>query len=606
MRNILGSVAASLAMLMCGNANAAGLIIETETFADKGGWVVDAQFMDVMDSPYLLAHGLGMPVADASTTVLLPESGRWHVFARTYNWTSPWHGAEDGAGAFRVAVDGVGLPAVLGTSGDRWQWQYAGAVNHNSGECRVSLTDLTGFDGRCDALFFTTDSLAVPLRTKAAVSHTACGYDIVVVGGGIAGMSAASAASRLGCRVALIQDRPVLGGNNSSEVRVHLGGALDVGPYPALGSLQKEFGPTREGNAQPAENYEDARKMEWMQAHELVDLYMNTHVDSVIIGDDNRIVAVIGRNTLDGSATRFEAPLFADCTGDGTVGVLAGARFMQGRENRAFFHESLAPENPDQMTMGASVQWRTRTCSDADSCRFPLFEYGLEFNDSTCRRTPAGEWTWETGMGRDMIYDFEHIRDYGLLVVYSNWSYLRNKLGMYPDRQLDWVAYVAGKRESRRLLGDMVLTQNDLLERKPYPDASFTTSWSIDLHFPDEDNSAAFPDEPFIASTKHTFIYPYPVPYRCLYSADVPNLFMAGRNISCTHVALGTVRVMRTTGMMGEVVGMAADICRRHGVSPRQVYESHLPELQQLMSRGVADPTLPNNQRYNEGTHLSD
>ena len=138
-----------------------------------------------------------------------------------------------------------------------------------------------------------------------------------------------------------------------------------------------------------------------------------------------------------------------------------------------------------------------------------------------------------------------------------------------------------------------------------HEDGSFTATWSMDLHFPDPENSRYFPGEEFIASTAHVVIYPYPVPYRCLYSRNVDNLFMAGRNISVTHVALGSVRVMRTTGMMGEVVGMAASLCREHGALPRDIYRYHLPELKQLMQKGVARPNLPNNQNYNEGGHLS-
>ena len=138
-----------------------------------------------------------------------------------------------------------------------------------------------------------------------------------------------------------------------------------------------------------------------------------------------------------------------------------------------------------------------------------------------------------------------------------------------------------------------------------HEDGSFTATWSIDLHCPDPENTAHFPGEEFIATTNHVVIYPYPVPYRCLYSRNVDNLFMAGRDISVTHVALGSVRVMRTTGMMGEVVGMAASLCKRHGVEPRGVYRYHLPELKALMEKGVAVPGLPNNQQYNEGGRLS-
>jgi len=189
------------------------------------------------------------------------------------------------------------------------------------------------------------------------------------------------------------------------------------------------------------------------------------------------------------------------------------------------------------------------------------------------------------------------------LVVYSNWSFLKNGLKdnqKYTNRKLDWVAYIAGKRESRRLLGDYILKQDDIDKNVFHEDASFTTTWSIDLHFPDSINSKKFPNAEFKSATKHVLIHPYAVPYRCLYSRNVNNLFMAGRDISVTHVALGTVRVMRTTGMMGEVVGMAAFLCKKYHVIPRQIYQSHLSELKDLMKEGVGKKdNIPDNQNFN-------
>ena len=273
-----------------------------------------------------------------------------------------------------------------------------------------------------------------------------------------------------------------------------------------------------------------------------------------------------------------------------------------GREGRNDFNEPSAPEVADKMTMGASVQWYSVE-GDKES-EFPVFEYGLEFNDKSCQLVTMGEWTWETGMNYDQCKEFERIRDYGLMVVYSNWSYLKNRLQeneAYHNRSLGWVAYVAGKRESRRLLGDHILTENDLKQEIAYPDASFTSTWSIDLHYPDPENSKHFPGAEFKSICVHGPVNPYAVPYRCLYSRNVNNLFMAGRDISVTHIGLGTVRVMRTCGMMGEVVGMAASICHKHNAQPREVYASYLDDLKALMEQGVGKQGLPNNQLYNKG-----
>lgn len=590
------------------------IVVEAESFANKGGWKVDQQFMDVMGSPYLIAHGMGEKVGDARTGFRAASQGMYAVYVRTYNWTSPWHKGK-GPGAFQVSVNGKKLAAIVGNTGDKWMWQRAGMVRLDKGDNQLALHDLTGFNGRCDAICLIgenelsrADEILKALRDSRpgtdAMPEKDENYDFVVGGGGVAGIGAAVAAARLGLKVALIQNRPVLGGNNSSEVRVHLGGMIDVGRYPHLGGLLKEYGPTEEGNAMPATNYADDKKLAVVQNEPNITLFLNTHINKVTM-EGRKIESVTAQNILTGEKIRFHAPLFADCTGDASIGYMAGAHYRIGREARSEFGESLAPEVADKMTMGASVQWysvKTKAKS-----KFPVFNYGMRFNEENAERVFKGEWTWETGMYDDQINDFERVRDYGLLVIYSNWSFLKNESAdrhRYHHHKLEWVAYIAGKRETRRLLGDYVLSQEDLAKNVWHEDASFTTSWSIDLHHPDSINSVFFPGREFKADTKHTLIYPYAVPYRCLYSRNVNNLLMAGRNISTTHVAMGTTRVMRTTAMMGEVVGMAAAVCHRHGVQPRGVYQQHLGELQRLMEKGIGGQGLPNNQNYNEGGRL--
>ena len=602
--------------LLCSNLSAGNIWLETENFSEKGGWVVDQQFMDLMGSPYLMAHGMGQPVPDASTTVDIPHKGMWHVYVRTFNWTSPWT-SQDGPGAFKVKVGGKTLKTVLGTKGDCWQWQYAGKASLDAGQTSVALCDLTGFNGRCDAVYLTTAENDVPPSEAAALESFRRNmlnlpapqtekYEFVVVGGGIAGMCAAVAAARLGCKVALVNDRPVLGGNNSAEIRVHLGGHVEIGPNKGLGRMIREFGHSKKGNAQPAANYEDERKQAFIDAEQNIELYPSFRAVQVK-KDGDRISAVLIRHIETSQEIWLEAPLFSDCTGDGTIGFLAGAHWRMGREARDEYGESLAPETADDLTMGASVQWYTKDMGRETS--FPEFSYGAGFTDDNCEKVTMGEWKWETGMNYDQIYDAERIRDYGMLVVYSNWSHLKNHLkdnGKFRNRSLEWVAYLAGKRESRRLLGDYILKQDDIDKNVYHEDGSFTASWSIDLHFPDPENSKKFPGAEFKAATVHNWIYPCTVPYRCLYSRNVDNLFMAGRNISVTHVALGTVRVMRTTGMMGEVVGMAAYLCDKYGCTPRQVYQSHLPELKTLMSEGIGKKEGLNDQTFNCANRLLD
>lgn len=606
----------SFILLIINDLTAAELFVEAESFSSKGGWVTDQQFMDLMGSPYLMAHGMGEPVKDASTRVVFPEPGTYYIYVRTFNWTSPWNKAE-GPGRFKLSVNGEELPTILGHVGTEWLWQPAGKVTVKDREAILGLHDLTGFNGRCDAIYFTSEQGKAPpsegkeleafrrnLLQLPDIPALAGEYDLVVVGAGIAGMSAAIAAARLGCKVALINDRPVLGGNNSSEIRVHLGGRIEAGPYKELGNLQKEFGPARGGNAQPADYYEDDKKQEAIANEKNITLFANYRAIGVEM-DGQHICTVIAKHIETGEELRFGAPLFSDCTGDGTIGYLAGADYRMGREARDEFNESTAPEKADKLTMGSSVQWYSVDNEEVSS--FPLFNYGVSFNDTSCEKVMMGEWTWETGMNYDQINDFERIRDYGLLVVYSNWSYLKNELKEnepYKNRKLGWVAYVSGKRESRRLMGDYILKEDDLRRYVVHEDGTAATTWTIDLHYPDPENTQHFPDAEFKSIAKHTPIHPYPIPYRCLYSRNIDNLFMAGRNISVTHVALGTVRVMRTTGMMGEVVGMAASLCQQHQVKPRGVYHYYLNELKALMTEGVGKKGLPNNQQYNEGTTL--
>ena len=582
------------------------LLVEAEGFDDRGGWVVDQQFMDQMGSTLLLAHGLGVPVEDATTAVEFPAPGAYHVLVRTRDWVAPWK-APGAPGRFQLLVDGKALETVFGTEGSEWHWQDGGTVRIGGTRVTLALRDLTGFDGRCDAILFTTDAKLVPPDAREEMAtfrrrllgladepEDAGRFDLVVVGGGLAGTCAAISAARLGSNVALIQDRPVLGGNNSSEVRVHLGGKINMEPYPALGNLVREIGPRRQGNARPAENYEDEKKLEVVRGEESLRLFLNMRVFKAEMEDD-RIVAVIARQFKDSKEFRFWAPLFADCTGDGNLGHLAGADYRMGREGRGETGEPLAPEEGDRMTMGTSIMWYS-VKTDAP-VTFPECPWAVQFDDQSYQRVTMGEWNWETGMNLDQIGQFELIRDYGLRVVFGNWAYLKNhspEKDEIANRALGWVAYVGGKRESRRLLGDVILTQQDIEEARPFPDASVTTTWSIDLHYPDPENTRYFPGEEFRSVAEFRHIKPYAIPFRCLYSRNVANLMMAGRNISVTHVALGTVRVMRTCGMMGEVVGMAASLSKRHQTTPRGVYQNCLEELKGLMRQGVgASPPPP-------------
>jgi hypothetical protein len=309
------------------------------------------------------------------------------------------------------------------------------------------------------------------------------------------------------------------------------------------------------------------------------------------------IKSVIGKNIETGVETKFSGKLFADCSGDGNLGFLAGADWRMGRESRAETGESLAPEQPDKMTMGASVQWYSVPVKDAGGkpvkTEFPPLPWAHQFTRESARPMLNGDWDWETGLNYDQVRDIERIRDNGLRAAYGHWAYMKNQSEpkwreKAETRKLGWVAFIAGKRESRRLMGDVILREQDIVGRRTWDDACFVTTWSIDLHYPETKNEKYFSREAFRTTAKYKNIRPYAVPYRTLYSRNVSNLFMAGRCISVTHVALGTIRVMRTGGMMGEVVGMAASLAAKNSTTPRGVYEKHLPELKRLMEKGVA------------------
>jgi len=578
------------------------VLVEAESFENLGGWVVDQQFMDQMGSPFLLAHGLGEPVKDAITKVQFPAAGRYRVWVRTRNWVAPWK-APAAPGRFQLLINSTPLGTILGTIGTKWHWQDGGTVQITNKQVTIALHDLTGFEGRCDAIAFTTDTdLAPPNKGEqmAAFRRKTLGlpdkpedagnFDLVVVGGGIAGTCTAVSAGRLGLQVALIQNRPVLGGNNSSDVRVHLGGEINLPPYPALGNIVKELDSGKRGNAQPAANYDDQKKLRVVEAEKNIHLFLNMHAFKVEMRGDE-IAAVIAKHIRNGKELQFAAPLFADCTGDGSIGYLAGAEYRMGCEGRNQTGESLAPQKPDKMTLGASVQWYSVETNKPT--RFPDCPWAVQFSEQSCQHTTRGDWDWEMGLHRDQITEFEYIRDHAFRAIYGNWAFQKNNSrdkAKCANRKLEWVAYIGGKRESRRLLGDVILQQQDIEQQRQFPDAFVTTTWSIDLHYPDPKNSRYFPNAEFRSIAKFTHIDPYPIPYRCLYSRNIENLMMAGRCISVTHVALGTVRVMRTGGMMGEVVGMAASVCKKHNTSPRGVYQNHLAELRQLAKRGVGPP----------------
>lgn len=568
----------------CAGRAADTVLIEAESFADPGGWSLDTQFVHIMGSPYLLAHGLGKPVEDATTTVTLPAAGKYRVFVRTKDWVARWN-APGQPGKFQLLVNGKALEQAFGTKGAEWHWQEGGTVEVTDPKLTLALHDLTGFEGRCDAIVLTNDAAFTPTNDAQALRAwrkqilklpdqpiDPGKFDLVVIGGGYGGMGAAISAARMGCRVALLQDRPVLGGNGSSEVRVWSQGNTTLGKFPRLGEIVEELADSAKICPAEAKDLEDEKKETITKAEKNLSLFLNTQAVDVEM-KDGRIAAVIARNTRTSEERRFTARLFADCTGHAFVGALAGAD----------------SEMAEKGHMGMSNMWKWVDTGSPQS--FPETPWALQMNmaDFPYPRGFRAEWFWETGFNRHPIDDLEYIRDCNFRAGYGAFNTMKNGDGKdkHVNAKLEWMAYIGGSRESRRLMGDVVLTREDVINKVEFPDGCVPTTWSIDLHVPKEQFAKKFAEDPFISRAifddRVDKKNGYPVPYRCFYSRNVPNLFMAGRNISVDRGALGTIRVMRTGGMMGEVVGKAASICVKRECLPRDVYASHFEELKELM-----------------------
>jgi hypothetical protein len=563
---------------------AAEIFIEAESFDDHGGWKLDTQFIQQMGSPYLLAHGLGRPVEDAVTSVTVDQAGTYRVWVRTFDWVARWE-APQSPGRFQISFDGKALPETFGTELKQWGWHDGGTVTLPKGDTEVRLNDLTGFDGRCDCIYLTTevdqppppadDILSQWRRDQLGLPEEPLErgpYDLVVVGGGYAGMGSAISAARMGCRVALVQDRPVLGGNGSSEVRVWAMGNIRRGKFPRIGEIVEEFADEATKSPGRYEEFGDKHKEKVVRAEPQIDLWLNHHAFDAKT-DGNRILSVDALNTKTGAVVRMIGDRFADCTGHGWLGQFVGA------------DSDMAPGG----RMGMSNMWRWDEADEPTSFPETPWALDLEMKDFPYPRDHHGQWFWESGFDKDPINDAEGIRDWNLRAVYGAFNAMKNRDGAADHKNaiLTWVAFIGGPRESNRLLGDVILTQEHIVNKKDFPDGCVPSTWSIDLHYPKEQYAKKYPENPFISKAVHDRrvdrMYGYPVPYRCFYSRNIENLFMAGRNVSVTHQALGTVRVMKTCGMMGEVVGKAASICALHNCTPREVYEKHLDELLELL-----------------------
>ena len=415
--------------------------------------------------------------------------------------------------------------------------------------------------------------------------------DLCVVGGGIGGLLTAVAAARRGAKVALMHDRPVLGGNASSEIRMWICGAgtrvrnlQETGIMEEIALDNMARNPSRNWSLWDALLYEKAR------FEPNIDLILNCACSEAEM-DGARIVSVTGFQSTTQRRHKVRARIFADCSGDSILAPLTGASFRVGREAKSETGEEFALPEADRRTMGSSLLIQARETDHPVAFTPPPWAYSfpddeaLNHKPHECLLKPHTNFYWiELGGEADTIADAEELRDELLKIAFGVWDHMKNRGDHGAENwELEWVGFLPGKRESRRYVGDYTLTQNDVENGgKAFEDVVAYGGWQIDNHLP---GGFWMKSQGGAHLQKRRLTEPYAIPYRCLYSRDVENLMFAGRNLSATHIAFASARVMGTIGIMGQAVGTAAALAVEKGVAPRGIYEDKalLRELQKRL-----------------------
>ena len=419
--------------------------------------------------------------------------------------------------------------------------------------------------------------------------------DVAVIGGGMSGISAAVAAAREGADVLLIQDRPVLGGNSSSEIRMTVNGA----PFEReTGIIEELLIENLAQNPQHSHHVWDHILYNYVVKHPNITLALNTSAQTVEMKGD-KIAAIYCYQLTSESQVKVVAPIYIDCTGDGFIGAKAGAEYRTGREGKAEFGEKFAPDKADGWVMGETIMMITKKMEHPVPFVAPAYAipyHGSDDKHRKIRNLKEGYWWIELGSNYDIIADRERNRHDLMARFYGVWDYIKNS-GEFPEAEniaLDWVGSLPGRRESRRLMGDYILSDVDLLSHKHFDDAVAYGGWSLDEHCEGGILSLHKPASYFHAR----FDKYYEIPYRSLYSKNIGNLYMAGRCASVSHVALSSTRIIGTCSMMGQAVGVAAAMCSEKELLPRDIYNSHIDELQERMLR--KDYFIPNRPALDE------
>lgn len=432
--------------------------------------------------------------------------------------------------------------------------------------------------------------LKVKLKEKMMQNKQELNFDFVVAGAGIPGICAAIQAARLGLKVALLEASAYLGGNASPEVRVNINGADGTDEFNfaarAGGIVDEIVLENLHRNLQGNAFHFEALLQDYVDREKNISLFLNTAVCAAtyIDKDGSTIIQDIFCFSWKNEKTlSFSAPFFMDCTGTGALGALVQAEFMQGRESQDVFSESLAPKNSDDSILLGTLIYRAKDTGKPVKFSAPDFAMDIEKSGVlSYREIPkdsffTSRWFYEVGSGISPTDENKLLQSHKAL-VYGIWDYVKNS-GKYPSQNydLEYVSCTVGKREGRRFVGDIVLTQNDIVERRQFKDCVAFGGWSIDLHAVHGFFDTDFPN-------KHYYLPGiYQIPYRTCYSKNVENLFVGGRCASFSHVAHGSTRVMATLGALAQAVGAAAAICVQKQQTPRQVFQKHLISLQQIL-----------------------
>ncbi|NNE77926.1 MAG: FAD-dependent oxidoreductase, partial [Pricia sp.] len=438
----------------------------------------------------------------------------------------------------------------------------------------------SGIDG--DNLDGSPDSLKTdknPYKTKSYEC------DVLIAGGGMAGVCAAIAAARNGSTVVLLQDRSRLGGNASSEIRMHISGASQLKQVWRETGILEELVLT-EAVDNPQRSYEmwDYVLYDKIISEPNITLLLDTTLYSseVVDGQITQVQAICSPTE---EISEIKAKFFADCTGDGTLAAEAGAEYMRGREAKSEWGESLAVDEADQKTMGNSLLFMATKWDKKMPYTPPTWARKYTTKDFIHRNIGSyeyGYWWLELGGEIDIVRDGQQNRHDLLAVLFGVWDYIKNS-GNHPDSEnwaLSWVGMIPGKRESRRIVGDYIMKQEDVQAATPFYDRVAYGGWPLDDHPPGGMDTTG--EVPYISIPLKG---PYSIPFRSLYSKNIGNLLMAGRNISVSHVALSSTRVMATCASLGQAIGTAMAYCKTNNLSPSNLGndKAHMAKLQQIL-----------------------